>query len=86
MLIIDWRRPVVAIAERCEELAKLSNELPAVIRPAFMAEVILHGPSKIDRKIQEACTSLKVLRFYRGDRNKFLDESCAGPARNMFRF
>jgi hypothetical protein len=59
---ICWCRPVKEIAERCEELAKLPNELPLVVRPAFMVE---RPEPEAEPRIQKACTDLKVVRFQR---------------------
>lgn len=55
-----WFRPVKEIAERCEELAKFPNELPAIVKPAFMVE-----RPEPEFRIQKACTDFKVLRFRR---------------------
>lgn len=58
-------RPVKEIAERCEQLAKLPNELPAVVKPALMVECPEPGG---EPRIHTACIDMKVVRFQRSGR------------------
>ncbi|GFH32659.1 uncharacterized protein HaLaN_31913 [Haematococcus lacustris] len=55
-------KPVKEIAQRCKELAKLPNKLPAIVMPAFMVE---HPEPDAELRIQKACKDLKVVRFHR---------------------
>jgi hypothetical protein len=51
------------VADRAKELAQLPNELPQVVKPAFMVERV-QDPSA-ERKVEDACRRLQVLRFKR---------------------
>ncbi|KAJ9530045.1 hypothetical protein QJQ45_023326, partial [Haematococcus lacustris] len=55
-------KPVKEIAQRCKELAKLPNKLPAIVMPAFMVE---RPEPEAELRIQKACKDLKVVRFHR---------------------
>ncbi|KAJ9511627.1 hypothetical protein QJQ45_007370 [Haematococcus lacustris] len=55
-------KPVKEIAQRCKELAKLPNKLPAIVMPAFMVE---RPEPEAELKIQKACKDLNVVRFHR---------------------
>ena len=59
---VCWCRPVVEVAKRSQELASLPNQLPAVMKPAFMVERVEPGA---ESNIQKACRDLRVVRFQR---------------------
>ena len=58
-------RPIKDIADRCKELAEMTNKLPTIVKPAFMAERVQPGT---EPKIQKACADFKVVRFQRSGR------------------
>lgn len=76
-------RPVKEIALRCEELAKLPNELPAIVKPAFMAERVETGA---ESRVQRACNDLQVMRFCRSGRAIHVVQSRVGASGKLLRF
>lgn len=56
-------RAVRQIAERAKELEQLPNELPQVVKPAFMVERV--EDASAERKVDKACKDMQVLRFKR---------------------
>ena len=55
-------RPVREVADRAEDLAKVSTQLPTQVLPAIMVERV---DADTEPRIRRACKDLNVLRFHR---------------------